>query len=196
MKKLFALILSITCLNAHAQDSLTYFNQSREHIKNSGMKVLGSWAVANIAVGAIGNANTKDQTKYFHQMNAIWNVVNLGVAVAGYIGSKKSIDKSYNSEQTLIEQHKIEKIFLINGGLDLAYIGAGFYLSNRGNNNNDDKLKGYGSAVILQGAFLLLFDATMYTAEKHNGKRLIRFLQKNPLTFDGKKIGMIFNLDR
>ena len=196
MKKLLVLILLITCINAHAQDSLTYFNQSREHIKISGMKVLGSWAVANIAVGAIGNANTMGQTKYFHQMNAIWNVVNLGAAVACYIGSKSNTDKAYTSEQSLKEQHKVEKIFLINGGLDLAYVGAGLYLNNRGNSNNDDKLKGYGSAIIFQGAFLLLFDATMYTAERHNGKKLVNFLKKNPLTFDGKRIGMVFKLDR
>lgn len=194
MKKLFIIILFVICYKAQAQDSLTYFNQSREHIKTTGMKVLGSWAIANITVGAIGNSNTTGQTKYFHQMNAIWNVVNLGTAVAGYISSKKSMDKAFTSEQTLKEQHKIEKIFLINGGLDLAYIGTGLYLNNRGNSNNDDKLKGYGSAVILQGAFLLLFDATMYTAEKHNGKKLVKFLQKNPVTFDGQKIGMIFHL--
>jgi hypothetical protein len=55
-------------------------------------------------------------------------------------------------------------------------------------------LRGYGSAIIMQGAFLLLFDATMYSSEKNNGNKLRRFMEKNPLIFDGKKIGMVLNL--
>ena len=81
----------------------------------------------------------------------------------------------------------------MNSGLDLVYIGSGFYLYHRGNNNNSDKLRGYGSSLIMQGAFLLLFDATMYTSEKNNGSKLRRFLLKNPVTFDGKRVGMVIN---
>jgi hypothetical protein len=82
----------------------------------------------------------------------------------------------------------------VNGGLDLVYIGAGIYLNHRGNSDNSDKLRGYGSGVILQGAFLLLFDATMYSSERSNGNKLRNFLQKNPVIFDGKKIGLIYNI--
>ena len=128
-------------------------------------------------------------------MNALWNLANLGAAIGGYISGQKNKDKVLTADEVLKQQHKIEKIFLVNGLLDMAYIGGGAYLNNRGNNNNDDKLKGYGSAIILQGAFLLLFDATMYSAEKHNGKKLLQFLQNHPLSFDGHKIGMVFKLD-
>ncbi len=195
MKKLFALALSFICCTAYAQDSLKYYNQSREQIKTTGMKVLGGWAVGNIVVGGISSYNTTGQTKYFHQMNALWNIINLGVATAGYISSTKNKGKDFTVEQTLSEQRKSEKIFLINGGLDLLYIGGGLYLNNRGNNNNDDKLKGYGSSIIMQGVFLLLFDSVMYTSEKHNGKKLAQFLQKNPITFDGQKVGMVIHLN-
>jgi hypothetical protein len=193
MKKILVLFLLLISINCLAQDSLQTLNFERNHIKNTGMQVLGTWAIANIAVGGIGWANTNGKTKYFHQMNAIWNVANLGAAILGYTSTINDKTKTYTPEESLKEQNKLEKIFLVNGGLDVIYIGAGVYLNHRGNMNNSDQSRGYGSAVILQGAFLLLFDATMYTSESHVGNKLRKFLMKNPITFDGQKVGMVVN---
>ena len=195
MKKLLvALLLIIISYNASAQDSLRYFNQERYHITTTGMKVLGSWGIANTVVGGIGWANSSGQTKYFYQMNTFWGIANIGAAVLGYTGAEKARDKNYTVTETLKEQKKIQKIFLINAGLDVAYIGTGIYLDHRGNTHSDDKLKGYGKAVILQGAFLLLFDGTMYGTHHNNGSKLRNFLARNPITFDGSKVGMLIKL--
>jgi hypothetical protein len=96
------------------------------------MQVLGGWAAANIVVGGIGWASTNGTTKYFHQMNAIWNVANLGVALLGYTATIKDKDHVYTPQESLEEQHKLEKLFLVNGALDFVYIGAGLYLKHRG----------------------------------------------------------------
>jgi hypothetical protein len=191
MKKILVLFLLLISINCLAQDSLQTLNFERNHIKNTGMQVLGSWAIANIAVGGIGWASTNGKTKYFHQMNAIWNVANLGAAILGYTSTINDKNKTDTPEESLKEQNKLEKIFLVNGGLDVIYIGAGVYLNHRGNMNNSDQSRGYGSAVVLQGAFLLLFDATMYTSERRIGNKLRKFLMKNPITFDGQKVGMV-----
>jgi len=34
----------------------------------------------------------------------------------------------------------------------------------------------------------------MYHAEKGNGTKLRNFLEKHPITFDGKRVGMVFNM--
>jgi len=194
MKKLLIAILVIAFYNAHAQDSLKVLNYDREHIKKTGMEVLGSWAVAHIAVGTIESNRTTGSAHYLYQMDALWNIVNLGAAVSGYISATNNSNKSFSAADALLEQRKIEKIFLINGGLDLVYMGGGVYLNHRGNADNSDKLRGYGSSIILQGAFLFLFDATMYTSERNNGNKLRHFLEKNAVIFDGKKLGMIIKL--
>lgn len=191
MKKFILIIFIGVCLNAYGQDTLQTLNFTRNHIKNTGMEVLGSWATANIVVGGIGWASTSGTTKYFHKMNAIWNLANLGVALAGYTSAQRDKNRKYTTEESLKEQLQIEKIFLVNGCLDVAYLGAGFYLKHRGDVKNSDQSRGYGSAIILQGSFLLLFDAVMYTSEKHTGNKLRDFLIRNPVTFDGQKIGMI-----
>jgi hypothetical protein len=194
MKKFIILILTGIGFTAHAQDTLQTLNFNRNHIKHTGMEVLGTWAIANMAGGGIGWASTGGTTKYFYQMDALWNIANLGAAIGGYLSSKKDKDRHYTPEESLTEQRKLENIFLVNGCLDVAYIGTGFYLKHRGDVKNNEQLKGYGPAIILQGAFLLLFDGTMYTTVKNNGSKLRKFLLKNPVTFDGKKAGIILNM--
>ena len=114
-------------------------------------------------------------------MNTFWGAVNAGVAYLGYRGAQKKSEAQLTIGETLQAQQKIEKILLINAGLDLAYIGAGVYLQNRGNNRNNTKLKVYGSSVILQGIFLAIFDATMYSIQRKNGNKLKKINRQFPL---------------
>jgi hypothetical protein len=197
MNKVFTVtvILILAFSRAFAQDSLKNFNYSRNQITTSGMEVLGSWAIVNIGVGAAGWANSAGgSNKYFYQMNVLWNTVNLGAAILGFTGAQNNKNKQLSPAESLRAQQKIEQTFLINGGLDIIYIGSGLYLHHRGDSRNSDQLRGYGSSIILQGAFLLLFDGTMYNAQRRNGGKLRRFFEKNPVTFDGGRVGIIYNM--
>jgi hypothetical protein len=194
MKKIFTMMLLLCGTCALAQDSLQVFNSRRTELKTTGMEVLGGWAVTNMAVGTVGYYNSSGAARSFHQMNIIWNIANLGIATAGYFGARNDGHKTLNAAESLKAQKQIETLFIINGGLDLVYIGSGIYLKNRGDNRNSDKLRGFGSSIIMQGVFLLLFDGVNYSAHKHNGNKLRNFLQKNPITFDGQKVGMLINM--
>lgn len=194
MRKIFIAILLFTSSVAFAQDSLKTFNDQRNHVTGTGMEVLGLWSVINIGAGAVGWTSSAGTPKYFYQMNVIWNVVNFGTAITGFTNVQRNKNKKLTAAESLAEQKRLEKIFLINGGLDLVYIGTGTFLKLRGDNRNDAELKGYGASIIMQGAFLLLFDGVMYHAERSNGSKLRNFLEKNPVTFDGKRIGMVINL--
>lgn len=191
--RLTAILLFISAF-ATAQDSLKYYNNERYQTTKIGMTVLGSWAVANIGIGAAGWANSKGgQNKYFYQMTTIWGAANLGAAILGYTGND---NKQLTGVETLKAQQKIEKIFLFNGGLDVVYIGTGIYLNHRGITHGLAQLKGYGTALIPQGIFLLLFDGTMYATHRSNGNKLRRFLEKNPIGFNGREVGISINLGR
>ena len=195
MKKALVLVLIAAGLRAAAQDSLKTFNNSRVEITQTGMKVLTGWGLANIGAGAVGwSASKGGQNRYFYQMTAIWGSVNAAVALRGYANARHDLNKTLTPAESLREQQKIEKIFLVNGALDVVYIGAGFYLDSRGSNNNNAQLKGYGTAIALQGAFLLLFDATMYRTQHGYGNKLRHFLEKTPITFTGKTIGIQLNI--
>ncbi len=194
MKKLVLFFLLIFSAEAKSQDSLSHFNQKRNDINQTGMKVLGGWAIANIAIGSIGFYNTKGAARYFNQMNIFWNIVNLGIATTGFYGEKEALQKQFNPNQSLAEQRKTKRILLINAGLDLAYIGGGIYLNRRGISKSSDRLHGYGNAVILQGAFLFLFDGTMFAIQNQHQKSGKRFFNNVELGFNGKQLGVIYKI--
>ncbi len=195
MKKILILILIFIGTHTFAQDSLKIFKAERMSTTSNGMAVLGGWGVANIGVGTYGWLTSKyDEPTYFHQMNVLWGVVNFGRAIITYDGAQKYRRKNLTAAQTLHEQQRIEHVFRNNRYWDLGFIGAGLYLKLVGDSRKSPIMKGFGESTLMQGGFLLIFDQLMYNAEKRNGSKLTRFLEKNPITFDGKRVGMVFNM--
>ncbi|MEZ4772458.1 MAG: hypothetical protein R3D00_04685 [Bacteroidia bacterium] len=162
--------------NVFSQNDLTAANQLRLKTNRQSMYVLGGWAVTNIAAGAALRAGSEGNIRYFHEMNAFWNVVNLGLAAGSLIGTAKSDPAGYDQWQTFREQQKIEKTLLFNSGLDLAYMATGLYLTEKSQTtqNNPERLRGYGQSLILQGGFLLVFDLSTYLIHQSHGKKVYR----------------------
>lgn len=182
------LTFSITIVNAQ-RDSLIYsMDQQRIQNQQSGMLVLGSWSLINIATGVILKPRYQGSESYFHQMNALWNSVNLGIAAIGFFNSRKEI--AVNEPMKAIErQIELEKSLLFNTGLDIAYITAGAWMLERAksqsNPNKHDQLKGFGKSIIVQGSFLLLFDACFYAISSRNSKDLRRAVSLFYITPNG-----------
>lgn len=156
----FLIFLSIELVG---QD-LESFNIERVSKVNTGMIVLGSWAVLNLVSSPIGSANSSGSQKYFHQMNGYWNIVNLGLAAGTIYSISKSDISSLSLAESMSELNSLQQLLLFNAGLDLAYMAGGFYLIERSKNssNRADLFKGFGRSVILQGAFLFVFDISFY----------------------------------
>ena len=166
-------------LQTQAQN-LEVFNQYNQelntHSKN-GMIALGGWGVGNIIVGTAGALTTEKGSMMFsfHLMNASWNVVNLGIALPAYFGARKRLKKEYDIPGTFKLQRKQETIYAINMAADVLYVGSGVFLQEFGNrySNNQvrDSFKGMGYSLIMQGGFLLLFDAMMFGVHKSHWKK-------------------------
>lgn len=143
------------------------------------MYTLGAWAVGNIALGTYGYLNYSGEEKYFHQMNALWNTVNLGLALTGLINDKYT---DFEDIQFIEHNKRMERIFLINAGLDIIYIGAGMALLKM----DQDKIElehqfnGYGKSLILQGGFLFVFDLIMYGIKKKQRTNYLSNFQLSP----------------
>ena len=178
MKKINTLlIILLFSFSAGAQqnfnDSIAY---SRNRTTEKAMIVLGSWAALNIGSGFIIAGQTQGEAKYFWQMNAYWNLINGGLAVMGYINARKAMSRKYDLADNEKAQLAIEKLYVFNFGLDLAYIAGGFFLREKGmnesNTKSQDQLKGYGSSIAVQGGFLLLMDGVMIMLHHKNSIRL------------------------
>ena len=79
--------------------------------------------------------------------------------------------------EQLYQKHlTFEKLYLINAGLDVVYMGVGLGLRTISfkNEKRKDMLYGYGNSIILQGGFLFAFDAVMYLIQHHARMEFLR----------------------
>ena len=118
---LLAVFIIIGVLSVAAQNTanLGFYTKSTQ-INTSGLYVLGGWAVANIAGGAIGWANSTGSAKYFHQMNVFWNTVNLGIAGFALYNNLNTDISLLSADEMLSKHTKTENLYLINAGLDVV----------------------------------------------------------------------------
>jgi len=170
IKPIFVLLV-LFYLPAYAQidKALLDFELSRQDINKNGMLILGTWALGNILLGSYGAIKTSGEAKYFHQFNAMWNVVNLGIAAFGYFNAAGSDPNSMTGMEIINGYNSLQNFLLLNAGLDVAYMVTGLYLKERSKNSSKaDRLRGYGNSLLLQGGFLLAFDIALYCINQNN----------------------------
>jgi hypothetical protein len=179
--KWFSLILLILIgiyAKAQAPEELVNFNQYRLEYNKHGMLIIGSWALGNIATSSFKLSPGIPETQAYHQMNMAWNAVNLVIAGFGYYSSiHGAVDLSL--AESIHEQNSISKILLFNSALDIGYMIGGAYLMERSKTSDQQaRLNGFGKAVIVNGAFLLVFDSLMYYIHaNHENSILVPILE-------------------
>ncbi len=172
MKKFVFLVFALAWLPVQAQqaEQLRQLNEHRLRLNTTNMIVLGGWALGNIGVSSVLRARSTGSLRYFHEMNVVWNFVNLGLAAGGLYGSLSSDPGSFGLWQTYAEQQKIEKVLLFNLALNFTYLTAGGYLIERSKTatQRPERLRGYGQSLLLQGGFLLLFDTAQFLLHRQH----------------------------
>lgn len=158
------LCLAAPALQAQNGDPLLQFNAERLQINRTGMWVLGGWAVGNIAFSGWRRFQTEGRRKAFHDMNIMWNTVNLGIAAFNILGAQGD-GTSLSLAESLREEQFIEKFLLLNVGLDVGYVMTGFFLREKSKTASakwQTRFGGWGDSLLLQGGFLFVFDLSLY----------------------------------
>jgi len=194
--KLKTTLFAVLCMAQSMSAQVADFQQEFQSINKDLMLGLGSFAVTNFVVSGIGYTTAQDESvQRFHEMNMMWNTVNLGLAVPGYLKARKSTELMSLAEMTR-EQRKTERIFLVNSALDLGYIGAGAWMRSAAQNQSDQEalFRGYGNSLIFQGSFLLAFDAFAYYMHHRHAKQLPE-LERVSVQMTGQGFGLRVALD-
>jgi hypothetical protein len=163
------------------KDTIAAYNSQRIHTNKKGMLVLGSWGIANVAAGGLGYFTAKTgEWRYFHEMNALWGVVNAGIAGVGFAGARKELSAHLNYRQSYDRYLSNKKLYLVNACLDVVYIGTGVGLASYGSSakSNAEICKGFGKSLVLQGVFLLLFDNVMFASHARNNARWFQIISE------------------
>ncbi len=171
------------------KDTVKNLNNLRLQTNKRGMTILSTWGTVNTVAGGVGyfTANTQEW-KAFHSMNAIWGITNLGLGLMGRYGVKRELAADYSCGELLHRYEADKRLFLINGGLDFLYIGTGVFLKEQAKTRtNPATWNGFGNSILIQGIFLLGFDATMYFSHQSKDKRWYKLL--NGLCVTGNGVG-------
>lgn len=196
MKKAIMLLSLLAWLPAQAQqtEKLLRLNEERLRLNTTNMIVLGGWALGNIGISSVLRARNTGSVRYFHEMNVVWNFVNLGLAAGGLYGSLSTDPASFDLWQTYAEQQKIEKVLLFNLALNFTYLTAGGYLMERSKTATlrPERLRGYGQSLLLQGGFLLLFDTAQFLLHRRHAYPALQEIIQG-LSVSGQGLGFSFN---
>lgn len=192
------IVLILICLLGHQSVSaqVANFQSDFNRINKNLMTGLGSFAVSNFVLSGVGYASAEqEEWRRFHEMNIMWNTVNFGLAVPGYLKARKGgPDVTLNGVKK--QQRITETVFLVNGGLDLVYVSTGAWMRSVAPNkgNREALYTGYGNSLILQGSFLLVFDAMAYWIHHQHGKE-IPMLENVTLQPTAQGISLVVQLD-
>lgn len=200
MRIVAAILFSIVLMHCNAQSlkindaAFVQLNNKRIATNKTGMTILGAWGAANIIGGVAGAlASTNQEWKSFHTMNALWGTVNIGIAGIGYMGARKEAGQILTCDKMLGRYESGKRLFLINSGLDIIYIGSGMALISYADDlDNPARWRGYGKSVAMQGIFLLVFDGTMYALHQHNNKQWYKLLEGICVTGNGVGLNYTF----
>lgn len=100
------------------------------------------WSVVGMAAATVGLWRTsREPWRSFWFVTGVWCAIDAAIGSAGLMGP-------------VAELPDLRRILLINAGLDVIYVAVGVWLSTR----QKPALRGAGWAVVIQGAFLLVFD--------------------------------------
>jgi hypothetical protein len=164
--QVFLLVLLCVPLATQAAETpeafLATHNTEAVRLNRTAMSVLLGWAVLNMGTGVAGHFTTEGDAQAFFQANAAWNVVNLAIAGFGLHGQLSAQPETWDLARSLAEGQQMEKLLLLNAGLDVGYIALGGFLLERGLRTDSPRFRGWGRSLLLQGGFLLLFDATLW----------------------------------
>jgi hypothetical protein len=153
------------------------------------MLALTCWGAASGAGSVPGYFIPQSrEMKAFSGMNIIWGLTNTSIGIIGLLSAKKEMKKEMSCSGMLQRYESTKRLFLINGGLDLLYIGTGAFLKEHAKTEaNPDVWRGFGNSILMQGVVLLIFDGAMYSLHQRHNKRWYKAL--NGLCVSDKGIG-------
>ena len=152
---------------ALSDPELAALHHARELLLGQGLAVLAAWVLLNLLVSGYGlaRADRRHEPYYFHGMNVGWALVNGALAGWGIWHLQLAAPAGLRLADLVQAQLFNENLFLLNAGLDVAYLTAGSYLRARARGPGHPlpvRLLGFGRSLWMQGGFLLVFDAAMW----------------------------------
>jgi hypothetical protein len=127
------------------------------------LDILKYWGVGNVLYGAVGWLFPHPVVKHICLQAASWGAIDAALAV---VGQRGALHKDQQWKQGELSEHDLGRevrnfrhILLFNAFLDFIYIFGGYRLWSTAGERRSRQ--GMGIGIIIQGLFLLLYDALL-----------------------------------
>ena len=122
--------------------------------------ILLGWGLVNMLIGILFQAMSSVFWKQFGLQACVWGAIDAALAVFGIRGARrKEQDFRQAKIDRMAEQKEIgwlQRILMVNVGLDVVYILIGTWVLRRFTGSLDGQGLGWG--ILVQGLWLFLFD--------------------------------------
>ena len=194
-----SLLLTLSALSQPKSDSGFLEQQYRQRLQleRKASLVLGGWGMVNVVSGAIGASQNSGSTKYFHQMNLGWGVINTGLAVLVRGNASRKLKEQPAAGTIFRDQRKLENILMLNTGLDVAYMAIGWGLKEKAakpGTTKPERLEGFGNSLLLQGGFLFAFDVVQYMLHRRQGRAMEQWLDGVSIQPAGNGLSIVWQI--
>ncbi len=161
-------------------DEVRDFDERFGIILRKHVAVLGWWCILNFAVGIPALFLAPGWFWYFMLMNISWAAINFAIALKLYdhVFYKRFIHG--NVFKRFETQRHVEKMLLLNVGLDASYFFIGLYfktLSFLPDTTYPELWYGFGWSIMLQGAYMFIHDLSFYLLHTINFRKCKGFLE-------------------
>lgn len=131
--------------------------------QSKSMPVLLGWGIASSLVGLVLLPDKRERIKQFGLQFFIWGIVDAIIALLALRSAGRQQqaweDNQITPQQESRDKARFEQIVAVNALLDLGYIAGGWRLASGG--GEDMRKRGAGEGIILQGAFLFVWDVLL-----------------------------------
>jgi hypothetical protein len=91
-----------------------------------------------------------------------WGAIDAALAYSGRENARNKLQQGTTDAEQWVEAQRFQRIVAINAGLDVLYVLGGWWLIRRAGSN--EARRGMGLGIIIQGAFLLVYDSALVWA--------------------------------
>lgn len=131
--------------------------------QHAALQPLKLWGVGSVVVGALAAAVPNTVIRQIGVQFVTWGGIDAGLALFGERQAQQKATQHANGalteQQVAADIRKLHRILIINTGLDVGYVLAGLGLIVTAQDR--PRRLGIGIGVLVQGSFLLLYDALL-----------------------------------
>ncbi len=160
---------------------LAAFDRRLTELLYQHLRIFAIWSLSSLGVAFFGFYYFQNAAWYFALMTLCWAIVNLGVLWWLYYHVRERKYTQGTVLKRLEVQTHVQKMFLLNVGLDVLYAIIGYLFLVYVNNletEYPDLFEGFAWAIMLQGAYLFCQDLFFYYLHRQHSRRTRPLLKK------------------